>query len=295
MGQSVWLDGGPIRYTERIDGVAVLHRIAVEHGWLLPFASNSSSADLAADQLAAVTHPGGASRVIAPAGSGKTRVLTERARHLLTQMATARSSRCAWWRSTSGPRRRSSTRVADLARSAGAHAQRHRTGDRQRRLAVRSTADDDDHDHRARRTPDHRQAGRVSSQAQLRPGGVVDRSAVVGPAAVCAIRTRSRLCTTATSTGSRQCCRGTDTSSAGRVRSTTTNRSCGRSRYCSPMSQPEPPPSGHAGCCSSTSSRTSLRPTSCWCDCWPDRMAACSGSATTTRRSTGSTAPTRSG
>ncbi|MEP6296327.1 MAG: ATP-dependent helicase, partial [Ilumatobacter sp.] len=35
------------------------------------------------DQLAAVTHPGGAARIIAPAGSGKTRVLTERARHLL--------------------------------------------------------------------------------------------------------------------------------------------------------------------------------------------------------------------
>src|SRR5690606_33884700 len=38
---------------------------------------------LAPDQLAAVTHPGGAARIIAPAGSGKTRVLTERARHLL--------------------------------------------------------------------------------------------------------------------------------------------------------------------------------------------------------------------
>jgi DNA helicase-2/ATP-dependent DNA helicase PcrA len=45
--------------------------------------SNVSSADLAPDQLAAVTHPGGAARIIAPAGSGKTRVLTERARHLL--------------------------------------------------------------------------------------------------------------------------------------------------------------------------------------------------------------------
>ncbi len=40
-------------------------------------------ADLAPDQLAAVAHAGGAARIIAPAGSGKTRVLTERARHLL--------------------------------------------------------------------------------------------------------------------------------------------------------------------------------------------------------------------
>src|SRR5438105_1105034 len=37
----------------------------------------------APDQLAAVAHAGGPARVIAPAGSGKTRVLTERLRHLV--------------------------------------------------------------------------------------------------------------------------------------------------------------------------------------------------------------------
>jgi DNA helicase II / ATP-dependent DNA helicase PcrA len=93
-GTAVWLDGGPIRHTDPIDGVAVVHRISIEHRSLLPFAANSSSADLADDQLAAVTHPGGASRVIAPAGSGKTRVLTERARHLLTQWRLPASSVC---------------------------------------------------------------------------------------------------------------------------------------------------------------------------------------------------------
>ena len=93
-GTAVWLDGGPVRYTEPIDGVAVLHRTAVEHGSLQPFASNTSAADLAPDQLAAVTHSGGASRVIAPAGSGKTRVLTERARHLLTQWRLPPSAVC---------------------------------------------------------------------------------------------------------------------------------------------------------------------------------------------------------
>ena len=40
-------------------------------------------AELAPDQLAAVAHGSGPARIIAPAGSGKTRVLTERYRHLL--------------------------------------------------------------------------------------------------------------------------------------------------------------------------------------------------------------------
>ena len=93
-GTAAWLDGGPIRFTEPIDGVPVLHRIAIEHRSVAPFGSNESTADLAEDQLAAVTHRGGASRVIAPAGSGKTRVLTERARHLLTQWRLPASSVC---------------------------------------------------------------------------------------------------------------------------------------------------------------------------------------------------------
>jgi DNA helicase-2/ATP-dependent DNA helicase PcrA len=113
-GTVVWLDGGPIRYTEPIDGIAVLHRVAVEHGGLLPFASNSSSADLAADQLAAVTHPGGASRVIAPAGSGKTRVLTERARHLLTRWCLPARAVCLV-AFNKRAQEEMSARVADLA------------------------------------------------------------------------------------------------------------------------------------------------------------------------------------
>ncbi len=93
-GAAAWLDGGPVRYSEPIDGIPVIHRIAIEHRSLMPFASNTSTADLAMDQLAAVTHPGGASRVIAPAGSGKTRVLTERARHLLTNWRLPASAVC---------------------------------------------------------------------------------------------------------------------------------------------------------------------------------------------------------
>jgi ATP-dependent DNA helicase UvrD/PcrA len=84
-GTAVWLDGGPVRYHDPIDGLPVVHLVAVEHGSLVPPTANVSTADLAPDQLAAVTHAGGGARIIAPAGSGKTRVLTERARHLLTR------------------------------------------------------------------------------------------------------------------------------------------------------------------------------------------------------------------
>ena len=84
-GTTAWLDAGPVRHHDLIDGVPVLHVVAAEHGSLVPPGQNESDADLAPDQLAAVTHPGGGARIIAPAGSGKTRVLTERARHLLTR------------------------------------------------------------------------------------------------------------------------------------------------------------------------------------------------------------------
>ena len=83
-GTTVWLDGGPVRHVDPIDGVPVIHAVAVEHRSMAVPSANVSAADLAPDQLAAVTHAGGGARIIAPAGSGKTRVLTERARHLLT-------------------------------------------------------------------------------------------------------------------------------------------------------------------------------------------------------------------
>ncbi len=93
-GSRAWLDGGPPRFTAPVDDVPVLHRIAVEHGSLRPPLGNDTTADLAPDQLAAVTHDEGAARIIAPAGSGKTRVLTERARHLLRQWNLPPSSVC---------------------------------------------------------------------------------------------------------------------------------------------------------------------------------------------------------
>ena len=79
-----FIDGGPLRFSTPIDSIAVIPAVTVEHGSLTPFGTNQSAAALAPDQLAAVTHPGGAARIVAPAGSGKTRVLTERVRHLVT-------------------------------------------------------------------------------------------------------------------------------------------------------------------------------------------------------------------
>jgi DNA helicase II / ATP-dependent DNA helicase PcrA len=78
-----FVDGGPPDPPELPTGVAVVHRFSAEAGVLTPSRHLGPKAELAPDQLAAVAHVAGGARVIAPAGSGKTRVLTERLRHLL--------------------------------------------------------------------------------------------------------------------------------------------------------------------------------------------------------------------
>jgi DNA helicase II / ATP-dependent DNA helicase PcrA len=82
---SVWVDAGPVRWVNPLGAaqVSVLSSVSIAHGSLRPPVTRDCAADLAPDQLAAVCHDRGAVRVIAPAGSGKTRVLTERARHLI--------------------------------------------------------------------------------------------------------------------------------------------------------------------------------------------------------------------
>ena len=85
-GRPAWIDGGPRGPLdlESGDRAAVVHADSVELGRLsvVPPAV-APTADLAPDQLAAVSHGAGPARVLAPAGSGKTRVLTERLRHLI--------------------------------------------------------------------------------------------------------------------------------------------------------------------------------------------------------------------
>jgi len=82
-GTPLYVDGGPPEPPQIALGVGVVHRWSAEAGRLDPAGYGPPDAELAPDQLAAVGHHSGAARVIAPAGSGKTRVLTERLRHLI--------------------------------------------------------------------------------------------------------------------------------------------------------------------------------------------------------------------
>lgn len=84
-GRPLWLDGGPLEWIEDgLDGVALVPRLHLDRGSLRPLADPAAlPLGLAADQRAAVAHRRGTARIIAPAGSGKTRVLTERVRRLV--------------------------------------------------------------------------------------------------------------------------------------------------------------------------------------------------------------------
>jgi len=82
-GAPLYVDGGPFAPFPLPDGIGIVHRWNTEAGSLSVVGHLPPGADLASDQLAAVSHPSGGARVIAPAGSGKTRVLTERLHHLM--------------------------------------------------------------------------------------------------------------------------------------------------------------------------------------------------------------------
>ena len=80
-GGPAWCDGGPLDWFD-LD-IGVIPAVHLARGLIGTLGANPPDAELAPDQLAAVAHSGGGARIIAPAGSGKTRVLTERARHLV--------------------------------------------------------------------------------------------------------------------------------------------------------------------------------------------------------------------
>lgn len=93
-GTLIWVDGGPPDDVDpaRLAPATLVRHDAVDEGRLDPVpAWTPPTADLASDQLAAVSHRGGPARIIAPAGSGKTRVLTERLRHLVADRGHHRS------------------------------------------------------------------------------------------------------------------------------------------------------------------------------------------------------------
>ena len=88
----VWCDGGPLEAFEFAVPVIPAANLAV--GSLRAIRPAIPQADLAPDQQAAVGHLGGAACIVAPAGSGKTRVLTERARYLVRDVGIAAGAVC---------------------------------------------------------------------------------------------------------------------------------------------------------------------------------------------------------
>ena len=82
-GTPLYVDGGPFAPPALSGDFGTVHRWNSEAGTLSAVVHDVPGADLAPDQVAAVSHPTGGARVIAPAGSGKTRVLTERLRHII--------------------------------------------------------------------------------------------------------------------------------------------------------------------------------------------------------------------
>ena len=91
-----WCDGGPLDCFDSSDlrGIALIPAANLAAGRLSPLRPCEPDADLAPDQRQAVGHLGGGACIVAPAGSGKTRVLTERARWLVRDLGVAPAAVC---------------------------------------------------------------------------------------------------------------------------------------------------------------------------------------------------------
>lgn len=91
-----WCDGGPLDAFDAGDlgGVPLICAANLAAGSLKPLRPARPEADLAPDQQAAVRHLGGPACIVAPAGSGKTRVLTERSRYLVRDFGVAAETVC---------------------------------------------------------------------------------------------------------------------------------------------------------------------------------------------------------
>ena len=87
-----WCDGGPLDAFELPLAVVPAANLAARS--LRGLRLTNPDADLATDQRDAVGHLGGAACIVAPAGSGKTRVLTERARYLVRDVGIAAGTVC---------------------------------------------------------------------------------------------------------------------------------------------------------------------------------------------------------
>ena len=93
---SAWCDGGPLDSfgASELDGAALIPAANLAAGALGGLRDCEPTADLAPDQRRAVGHLGGGACIVAPAGSGKTRVLTERARWLVRDLGVAPGAVC---------------------------------------------------------------------------------------------------------------------------------------------------------------------------------------------------------
>ena len=93
---SLWCDGGPLDSFDlaELRGQALIPAASLDAGSLTPLRPCEPVADLASDQRRAVGHLGGGACIVAPAGSGKTRVLTERVRWLVRDLGVSPSAVC---------------------------------------------------------------------------------------------------------------------------------------------------------------------------------------------------------